>query len=376
MPKFQMFPLRANNVLQLFNMKDEIDLDPPYQRLSVWDRPKQQRFIDSVINGFDIPKLYFHEVPLSVQIKKYKYRVIDGKQRLLALWEFMQDGFPLSNDLIFYDNENLKASGRKYTNLLLEYPRLRARFDSFEVPVTVVRTDDDDFIENLFSRLNIQMELSGAELRNALGGPIPYLIRKIAVSPFFKESVNITNARLQHFELAAKFLYLTHVDSIGATYRAVLDNFVKDFKRLRQTANAEALDAQLAKLESKTLEILKEMHGFFKHQDSLLKSQGKATLYFHIFRVCRLKNQRIPFTREMLAQFEDELIAARKKSYRRATGSTEPLTDMEQTLALFDSLKQALNDAGAMKRRYNYIAKYFVERFSVTLPDPDSSIPS
>jgi hypothetical protein len=50
-----------------------------------------------------------------------------------------------------------------YTELLLKYPRLRARFDSFEVPITIVQSEDENFIENLFSRLNIQVPLSAPE---------------------------------------------------------------------------------------------------------------------------------------------------------------------------------------------------------------------
>ena len=60
-----MYPLRVNNVLELHRQRDLIDLDPPYQRLSVWDYEKQRRFIDSVINGIDTPKIYFHDIESS-----------------------------------------------------------------------------------------------------------------------------------------------------------------------------------------------------------------------------------------------------------------------------------------------------------------------
>ena len=41
MARFQMYPLRANSVIQLYEWRYRIDLEPPYQRLSVWDRDKQ-----------------------------------------------------------------------------------------------------------------------------------------------------------------------------------------------------------------------------------------------------------------------------------------------------------------------------------------------
>ena len=148
MARFRMYTLRTNNILQLYEWKDQIDLDPPYQRLSIWDPQKRQRFIDSVINGFDIPKLYFHQLsPTSGQTNKYKYAVIDGKQRILALWEFKSNRLPLAEDFVFFEDETIHAAGAKYEELMAKYPRLRARFDSFDVPITVVQTDDTNFIE-------------------------------------------------------------------------------------------------------------------------------------------------------------------------------------------------------------------------------------
>jgi uncharacterized protein with ParB-like and HNH nuclease domain len=78
-------------------------MNPPYQRISVWDREKQQRYIDSVINGFDIPNCIFMMIPLfNSQSGKYsRYAVIDGKQRLQALWDFMLEKITLPNDFIF-----------------------------------------------------------------------------------------------------------------------------------------------------------------------------------------------------------------------------------------------------------------------------------
>ena len=371
MARFEMYPLKSNDILQLFEWKEQINLDPPFQRLSVWDRPKRQSLIDSVINGFDIPKLYFHEVPsVPGQARQYRYAVVDGKQRLLALWEFMSDRLPLAKDFVFFDNENIKAGGATYSSLLEQSPRLRARFDSFNVPVTVVRTDDENFIEELFARLNIQVPLSAPERRNAMGGPLPYLIRKTGVCPFFTESVRIRNDRLQHFDLAAKFLYLTRVDAIESTKKLALNSFVREFRRLRDQGKPEASEQRVKALENSTQETLDAMHEFFRLGDPLLGSQGRVTLYFHVFRIWHRTGQ-IQLTREMLARFSDDVTAARKKSQRRALGSNDVLTDLEQSLVSFDREKQSANDAGAVKRQYKHMREYFGTVFNVEVPEPD-----
>jgi hypothetical protein len=368
MARFKMYALRTNDVLQLYEWKDQIDLDPPYQRLSIWDQKKQQCFIDSVINGFDIPKLYFHQVSLaSSETNKYKYAVIDGKQRLLSLWEFMSNRLPLAEDFVFFEDETIHAAGAKYEDLMTKFPRLRARFDGFDVPITVVQTDDIYFIDDLFARLNIQVPLSGPELRNALGGPLPFLIRKIGKHAFFTDSSRIRNDRLQHLDLAAKFLYLTRVNAIESTKRGALNDFVMEFRKYRDAGRPEASPEQLKALEARTVSILDKMKGFFTSKDSLLVSQGRATLLFHIFRIYNNAKLPLPFTRQMLEQFNDELTAARKKSQRMAGGSAEKLSTLEHTLLAFDVEKQSPNDAGALTRQYNHFRTYLSLTFNVKL---------
>ena len=92
MPKFRMSPLQANNILELYQQRHRINLDPPYQRLSVWDDEKKARFIDSIINEMDTPKIYFHDVRgRSNTDEPFRFSVIDGKQRILALFEFIEN---------------------------------------------------------------------------------------------------------------------------------------------------------------------------------------------------------------------------------------------------------------------------------------------
>lgn len=64
----------------------EIDLSPPYQRDVVWSKPQQEKFINSVLRGIDIPKLYFSLYDgLDHEGEPYEsdvWRVMDRKQRL------------------------------------------------------------------------------------------------------------------------------------------------------------------------------------------------------------------------------------------------------------------------------------------------------
>ena len=74
----------------------KIDPRPTYQRSSVWSRNKQQLLMDSILRRYDIPKLYLR----AVDKPPYKYEVVDGQQRLRAIWEFCQDAFLFPQNVI------------------------------------------------------------------------------------------------------------------------------------------------------------------------------------------------------------------------------------------------------------------------------------
>jgi hypothetical protein len=87
--------------------RNVINDSPPYQRESgIWSREKQQLFLDSLFNNYDVPKLYFHD--LRGKHPKFKYAVIDGKQRLHAMWDFLDDKVRLADDFNVEQPENDK----------------------------------------------------------------------------------------------------------------------------------------------------------------------------------------------------------------------------------------------------------------------------
>ena len=373
-----MTPLRDSSVLELYRQRGALNLDPPYQRLSIWDRGKKERFIDSVINGFDVPKLYFHRLAYSngrsssYGGKEHRYSVIDGKQRLIALWDFMSGNIALPQDFEFFNDKSIEAATAKYADLLLDFPTLRARFDGYNLPVTLVDADDPDFIEQLFWRLNEHVQLTAPERRNAFGAPLPYAIRTIAVAKFFRETGSrLRNDRLQHYDIAAKFLYIIHSNSVVSTKREALDSFVREFHDRHIAGHDAQLEKAVNHMTTIAQSVLEEMSTFFDSEDQLLLRVGRVTLYFHLFRIHHKQSRSVDFTRSMLIQFDEEVAMARAKANRRARGAEETMSERELYLREFDRHKQSPNDAGALKQQYIYLQRYLRETFDAELPDVD-----
>ena len=63
MSSIRISELRNSSVLRVYADKDGIQSDPEYQRMGdVWTLDKRQLLIDTILNDFDMPKLYFHEL--------------------------------------------------------------------------------------------------------------------------------------------------------------------------------------------------------------------------------------------------------------------------------------------------------------------------
>jgi Protein of unknown function DUF262 len=73
-----------------------LDLDPPYQRRSVWNQAYKNDFIDTILRQFPAPAIFlFEEISAD---GASKYYVVDGKQRLTAIFEFASGSFPVAED--------------------------------------------------------------------------------------------------------------------------------------------------------------------------------------------------------------------------------------------------------------------------------------
>lgn len=366
MARFQMVPHTRSNILDVYAERDFIHLSPVYQRIGgVWDPRKRRLLIDSIVNGIDLPKIYFHELDpaiLNFQHKMYRYAVVDGKQRLESIYEFLEGHLKLPDDFKLFEDPSVQAGGLDYDGLGREYPRLRSRFDKTELPIIVVKTDDMDLVEELFSRLNEAVVLTAPEYRNTLGGPLQRMFREMAVHPFFVESLPFETGRHKYLDLAAKFAYIHQESAFQSTKKTTLDRFVRIYPR-DGTDSAQALRNQVEA-------ILQEMHGFFRSKDKLLDGIGWVTLFFHLF---RLHGQHTEgFSRQTLQRFTDAVATTREKSRRITKGlSSSALTDREQLLAQFASYSQAPNDGSALRTRYELMRRDIAEQQSVVLPNLD-----
>ena len=138
-----------------------INPQPQYQRTPVWNEGKRQLLIDSILRQYDLPKFY-----LRVSNPPYDHEVIDGQQRLRAIWDFCADQYVLSD--VSKDIPNLgDLSGKKFSELSSDAQDLMG---IFELNLVEVEDASDIEIRDLFLRLQEGVSLNPAEKRNAMPG--------------------------------------------------------------------------------------------------------------------------------------------------------------------------------------------------------------
>ena len=343
--KFEITELRSSTVWSLYRMRDRIQIDPLYQRLSnIWTPDTRQLLIDTILNDFDIPKLYLHKFnkPLKKDGKTYDFAIIDGKQRLETMWAFIDGHIALAEDFQYFKDPNMKAGNMTYSELGREYPDLKVQFDSFQLTAVCVETDELEMIEEMFSRLNEAAPLTAPEKRNAYGGPLPMAIRKLASESFFTRAIPFTNKRYRHFDLATKFLLTEHEGKVVDTKKAYLDRFVENF--------ADQPRTKMPKFLSQTQENVRRMADVFTQKDPLLRQVGIVMLYYHLFRLAHLEGWQQKITRKRLADFE------KRRDENRAIAEKD-LTKANYDLIEFDRYAQSPNDGYAIKFRLKVLLR-------------------
>lgn len=345
-------------ISKLWVNRNSIEESPEYQRESaVWSKDKQQLFIDSILNKFDVPKLYFHDTRHDSGLKDYA--VVDGKQRLHAIYSFLMGEFPLSDDFSVLEPRTGQATplkGAKFSELS-EY--WKEEFKGTSLTVVLIQNANDEDIEELFSRLNNGEPLNAAEKRNAKSGEMCKLIREVAREDFFEKNIKIVNRRYQHYEIAAKLLLLErNAQTGGGSFSDLKKRFLDDLVEKNKTMSA----ADSAGLKKRVSDQLKIISKVFKEKDPLLSKQAYPPLYYI-------------FIKRVANEYGDPKLYSKVRLFlesfhaKRAVNLDLPEEDRDSVLIEFGRLmQQGTNDLNSLRERVTILTRYFL------LENPDIQI--
>jgi hypothetical protein len=210
-------------------------LNPEYQRRKRWNNTRKSRLVESFIMNVPIPPIFLYEVDYSF------YEVMDGQQRLTAIYDFYKGKFELEG-LEYWQELN----GRTYQNLPEQVKRgIDRRYLSSIVLLqeTAKSTIEADFLKQIvFERLNSGGEkLTPQETRNALcNGKFNQLCIKLAQNDSFRKMWKLPlesegeekllesepYRKMEDVELVLRFFAYRHIDNLRSVDK-FLDSYLK-----------------------------------------------------------------------------------------------------------------------------------------------------
>ena len=326
-------------------------MNPSYQRRgNLWAPWRKKLLINSILNGYDIPKIYLADFtygPTPLKETRSPYAVVDGKQRLEAFFEFFQDRLHLDRTLIYFNNVELNLNGMLLSDLRKSHPELAARFERYVPTVMSVISDRLEDIQELFVRLNTNLSISGAEKRNAMPGPIPLLIRSLSVHEFFRVHIKFAVDRGQDLNMAARMLLLEAEGSLTTLKPTNLDRFVR--------RNEDKSAKKFEETRHRTEETLTRMVEIFRERDRLLSVQGLIPIFYWLVR--QHADQHAALLRPFLQQFETERAEVRRQLNARGRG--DPIEISDQRLVEFNNWLRTPDDRSRLEAMFTQLEHRF-----------------
>ena len=334
MPRVK-FP-QPMNIGALKLLKDRNDLIiPDVQRDLVWTKSQNQLLIDSLFKDFDIPKIYFRDM---AEGGSMKYAVIDGQQRLNAIFSFLNDSYELPLDTDDVNGE--EVAGKKWSELSAQ---LQIEFNNRAIDVVHLIVYTDEEIDETFLRLQNGTPLKAAEKRRAIAGNMRNVVGELAKNDVFPKYCSFDNAHYSYEDVVAKIL------------KQILDGKTSNIsapalKKMYEQNSSFTLEDSAAKETKRALEFIKKAFKNTPHPH--LKKYAitdLAVISNSLLKVYDLKNYAQKFG-EAFLKFTDE----------RILNAEKPEDEQDQRLIRYSNATRG-DSLEYLEYRHKVLKEYILE---------------
>ena len=175
---------------KIYKRRDRYEI-PDWQRDEVWNDSKKQQLIDTILRGWKLPKFYF----VKTNDEPEEFEVVDGQQRLTAVFEFFDNELALSS-------QSAKEFGAQlYKDLPSD---VSDNFDDFEIEYDEISEATEEELKNFFQRLQQGLPLTSSEKLNAVHSALRNFCRQMVKHDFFQTKVRFSDKRYAYFDVASK----------------------------------------------------------------------------------------------------------------------------------------------------------------------------
>lgn len=271
----------------LFELKRRYDatpkriiLDSDFQREDIWRRENKGELVESVLMGLPLPIFYFNQDKFGNLI------VVDGRQRLTALFSYMNDDYKLNNLKILSGVNN-----KKFSKLS---PVQRTRIEDFQIQAHVIMPPTPDRIKfDIFDRVNRGgMRLNRQEMRNALyQGEATRLLKRLSESEAFRLATG--NAFSHEKRMKDKYILTRFItfylhqkkllnDEKGVSY--IYKDDIDEFLGIGMETLNQMNEPDIQKIERMVLECLEKSYFYLGEDGFRLKGgERRSPINMNVF---------------------------------------------------------------------------------------------
>lgn len=218
----------VQDIIDYFN-NNRLELDPGFQRRSVWNERDRAKLIDSILRNYPLPSIFLYE--RHNKAGEPEYDVIDGKQRIESILMFTG----AMRGKRFRTKSQLDAEGQEEIIdwNTLKRKKLQGNITGYKLQIIEVKGEPGDIID-LFIKINSTgKSLTTHEKRKAQYFKSEFLKKASAIAtryiPFFRDSKILSSSqmsRMKHIELICELMVSAHLEDV-TNKKAALDKIMK-----------------------------------------------------------------------------------------------------------------------------------------------------
>jgi hypothetical protein len=261
------------SLLAIYDMveKQAIDVSPRYQRRDRWHPEKQSALIESFLLNVPVPPVYLSEDEYG------QYSVIDGKQRITAIQDFLSGELRLRGLKKFPELVGARFPDLppQLQNALTVRPYIRV--------TTLLKQSDPSLKYEVFLRLNTGGDtLKDQEIRNvAYSGPLNDMLFELSAAPFLRDRLKIANDKSAAFRNMDDIEHVLRFFTLHERWQATggsLSEAMDEYMAKHRTEASPALNKLFLNTLG-TCEQIWESHAFHKPTATGWRDQLISPLY-------------------------------------------------------------------------------------------------
>lgn len=182
---------------RLVEERKELIIAPDFQRNDVWSAKQSAELVESILMGIPIPTIYLFEM------KDGTKQVVDGRQRISAILNFLNNKFSLKDLKILP-----QCNGKKFSEL---DSKMQGIFEDYQLSFYIIQPPTPERVKyDIFDRVNRGgTRLTNQEMRNALyKGRSTVMLKELAASTVF---LNATGGGISSKRMKDQYIILRSI---------------------------------------------------------------------------------------------------------------------------------------------------------------------